>query len=539
MKYQRLASLGFTALSAAATVSANPLLNREAEGQCPQGYTQSVYYKTITLQPSSTAPTAPTSTLASVGEGQCPVGYTQSVYYKTITLQPTSTASVEPTSAPAVEPTSAPAVQSTSTPAVESSSTSVDQVTTLHSSSTVIVTEVVTATPAVATTSSAVESVAPVATTSVAEASPAAETSAAVEATSSSSSVVEVTTNAAVNAAATTAAAEPTSEAVTTEVANTEAVATTEAAAQPTPEAATTEAATTQAAAAATTEAATTQAAATTEAATTQAAAAATTEAVVQSTSEAATTEAATTEAAATQAAATTVESKSTSSSSTAASAATSSASSSSSSTSSSALSSEYSGEATFYGGNVSGGTCSFTDYTIPSGLFGTALSSQRWDNAAECGSCVEVTGPSGTKIKAMVVDECPECDSNHLDLFESAFSKLADISKGVISIDWEYVACGITSPIELVNKSGTSAYWFAMQVVNSNLPVTKLEVSTDSGSTWQSTTRSSYNYFENQSGFGTDTVDVRVTAEGGSQITVKNVSVSSGSSVTASSNFE
>ncbi|RAK88697.1 hypothetical protein BO79DRAFT_255351 [Aspergillus costaricaensis CBS 115574] len=527
MKYQRLASLGFTALSAVATVSANPLLNREAEGQCPQGYTQSVYYKTITLQPSSTAPTAPTSTLASVGEGQCPVGYTQSVYYKTITLQPTSTASVEPTSAPAVESTSAPAVQSTSSPAVESSSTSVDQVTTLHSSSTVIVTEVVTATPAVATTSSAVESVAPVATTSVAEASPAAETSAAVEATSSSSSVVEVTTNAAVNAAATTAAAEPTSEAVTPEVITTEAVATTEAAAQPTPEAATTEAATSQAAAAA----------ATTEAATTQAAA--TTEAVVQSTSEAATTEAATTEAAATQAAATTVESKSTSSSSTAASAATSSASSSSSSTSSSALSSEYSGEATFYGGNVSGGTCSFTDYTIPSGLFGTALSSQRWDNAAECGSCVEVTGPSGTKIKAMVVDECPECDSNHLDLFESAFSELADISKGVISIDWEYVACGITSPIELVNKSGTSAYWFAMQVVNSNLPVTKLEVSTDSGSTWQSTTRSSYNYFENQSGFGTDTVDVRVTAEGGSQITVKNVSVSSGSSVTASSNFE
>ncbi|EHA21207.1 hypothetical protein ASPNIDRAFT_213462 [Aspergillus niger ATCC 1015] len=353
MKYRCLASLGIAALGAAATVSANPLLNREAEGQCPQGYTQSVYYKTITLQPSSTASTAPTSTLASAGEGQCP---------------PTSTASVEPTSAPAVEPTS--------TPAVESSSTSIDQVTTLHSSSTVIVTEVVTATPA------------------------------------------------------------------------------------------------------------------------------------------------------------------STSTSSTAASAATSSASSSSSSTSS-ALSSEYSGEATFYGGNVSGGTCSFTEYTIPSGLFGTALSSQRWDNAAECGACVEVTGPSGTKIKAMVVDECPECDSNHLDLFESAFSELADISKGVISIDWEYVACGITSPIELVNKSGTSAYWFAMQVVNSNLPVTKLEVSTDSGSTWQSTTRSSYNYFENQSGFGTDTVDVRVTAEGGSQITVKNVSVSSGSSVTASSNFE
>lgn len=135
-------------------------------------------------------------------------------------------------------------------------------------------------------------------------------------------------------------------------------------------------------------------------------------------------------------------------------------------------------------------------------------------------------------------MDECPECDSNHLDLFQTAFAELADISKGVISIDWEYVDCGITTPIKLNNKSGTSAYWFAMQVENSNEPVTALEVSTDGGSTWQSTTRSTYNYFENASGFGTDTVDVRVTGQSGATITVNNVSVSSGSSVTASSNF-
>ncbi|PYI28822.1 hypothetical protein BP00DRAFT_251243 [Aspergillus indologenus CBS 114.80] len=231
----------------------------------------------------------------------------------------------------------------------------------------------------------------------------------------------------------------------------------------------------------------------------------------------------------------------SSSTSTTAASAATSSASSSSSSSSSStssSLSSEFSGEATFYGGNVDGGACSFSGYTIPSGLYGTALGSPRWDNAAQCGSCVQVTGPSGNKIKAMIVDECPECDSNHLDLFQTAFAELADISKGVISIDWEYVDCGITTPIKLNNKSGTSAYWFAMQVENSNEPVTSLEVSTDGGSTWQSTTRSTYNYFENASGFGTDTVDVRVTSESGATITVNNVSVSSGSSVTASSNF-
>lgn len=61
------------------------------------------------------------------------------------------------------------------------------------------------------------------------------------------------------------------------------------------------------------------------------------------------------------------------------------------------------SGEASFYGGNLSGGTCSFSSYTLPAGIYGTALSGANWDSAAHCGACVEVTGPSGTKITAMV----------------------------------------------------------------------------------------------------------------------------------------
>jgi hypothetical protein len=61
------------------------------------------------------------------------------------------------------------------------------------------------------------------------------------------------------------------------------------------------------------------------------------------------------------------------------------------------------SGEATFYGGNVSGGTCSFSGYSLPSTLFGTALSLERWDSSANCGRCVSVTGPNGNSVKAMV----------------------------------------------------------------------------------------------------------------------------------------
>ncbi|TDZ26420.1 Expansin-YoaJ [Colletotrichum sidae] len=195
-------------------------------------------------------------------------------------------------------------------------------------------------------------------------------------------------------------------------------------------------------------------------------------------------------------------------------------------------------GKSTFYGGNTSGGMCSFSTYAIPSGLFGTAFSGQAWDSAAECGACVKVTGPNGDSITAMIVDQCPECDEGHLDLFQDAFTKLGSVSDGIISTSYEFVKCGITSPIKLHNKSGTSSHWFSMQVLNHNEPVTSLEVSTNGGSTWQKTQRAEYNFFENQSGFGTDSVDVRVTSSSGKTVIVKNVSVASDSEQTASGNF-
>jgi hypothetical protein len=61
------------------------------------------------------------------------------------------------------------------------------------------------------------------------------------------------------------------------------------------------------------------------------------------------------------------------------------------------------SGQATFYGGNTAGGMCSFTGYTLPAGVYGTALSDSNWANAANCGACVSVKGPNGNSIKAMV----------------------------------------------------------------------------------------------------------------------------------------
>jgi hypothetical protein len=76
------------------------------------------------------------------------------------------------------------------------------------------------------------------------------------------------------------------------------------------------------------------------------------------------------------------------------------------------------------------------------------------------------------------------------------------------------------------------------MQVVNANEAVASLEVSTDGGSTWHGTTRQYYNFFENSAGFGTSTVDVRITGASGKSVVVKNVGVSSGNEVTATTNL-
>lgn len=61
------------------------------------------------------------------------------------------------------------------------------------------------------------------------------------------------------------------------------------------------------------------------------------------------------------------------------------------------------SGESTFYGGNTDGGMCSLVGYTIPSGVYGVAMSSSNWENSKACGACIEVTGPKGNKIVALV----------------------------------------------------------------------------------------------------------------------------------------
>ncbi|KAB5576067.1 RlpA-like double-psi beta-barrel-protein domain-containing protein-containing protein [Coniochaeta sp. 2T2.1] len=179
-------------------------------------------------------------------------------------------------------------------------------------------------------------------------------------------------------------------------------------------------------------------------------------------------------------------------------------------------------------GGNLSGGTCMFTNYTLPPGIYGSTMSGPNWNAGAMCGACLFVQGERGSVV-AMVVDSCPSCPKSRVNLFSDAFPKVGDPSAGTIKIQWDIVSCGITGPIVLRNKTGSSKYWFEMQVLNANQPIASLDASTDGGKTWQPTTRKDYNYFQKAGGgggFGTDTVTVRVTCQDGRRVIAPGVGV-------------
>jgi expansin (peptidoglycan-binding protein) len=156
-------------------------------------------------------------------------------------------------------------------------------------------------------------------------------------------------------------------------------------------------------------------------------------------------------------------------------------------------------GVATFYNAD-GGGNCGF-DKT-PNDLDVAAMDLPEYNGSAACGACLEVTGPKG-KISVRVVDSCPGCEGNgvNLDLSASAFAKLAEPKKGRIDITYAAVPCDVSGNVQYHFKDGSSKYWTAIQVRNHKVAIAKLEYK--KGSSWVEIERLDYNYFVADKGVG------------------------------------
>lgn len=157
-------------------------------------------------------------------------------------------------------------------------------------------------------------------------------------------------------------------------------------------------------------------------------------------------------------------------------------------------------------------GHCSFP--ASPGNLDVVALTQANlYENGRNCGACIEVEGPRG-RVVVRVVDSCPDCGPDHLDLSQQAFAKVANPIDGRVSIRWRYVACNVQGNVQYHVKEGSSQWWTAVQVRNHRLPIASLEWYRNGA--WRSAPRTDYNYFLESSGMGAGPIRIRVTATDG-----------------------
>lgn len=168
-----------------------------------------------------------------------------------------------------------------------------------------------------------------------------------------------------------------------------------------------------------------------------------------------------------------------------------------------------HSGQATYYDSKGAGGNCAYP--TAPADHLYVALSPGEYAAAAACGGYLDVTGPRGT-ARVLVMDQCPECATGHIDLSREAFARIGDPVRGVVPVSYRAVVNPpLTGPLTFRMKDGASQYWFAVQVGNHGNPLRSVEAKPAGGS-WRSAARQDYNYWLIGSGLGPGPYSIRVT---------------------------
>lgn len=148
------------------------------------------------------------------------------------------------------------------------------------------------------------------------------------------------------------------------------------------------------------------------------------------------------------------------------------------------------SGQATFYNSPGSG-NCAlpFTDADL-----GAAVAPALYQGSAMCGRCARVTGPLGT-VTVRVVDQCPGCAANDLDLTPAAFAAIGTPANGVEPVSWQIVECPVSGPIAFLFE-GSNSFFLKLQVRNHRYGVAAMSIGTGT-STYTPMTRTSDNFFQ------------------------------------------
>lgn len=180
-----------------------------------------------------------------------------------------------------------------------------------------------------------------------------------------------------------------------------------------------------------------------------------------------------------------------------------------------------YRGVATAYEAGDGNGACLFGP---TQDLMVAAMNATDYQTSKACGAHVLVRAANGRSVTVRITNECPlPCAPGQIDLSQQAFAKLADLKVGRLPITWSLLSPGAPGTMSLRYKTGSSAYWCAVQAIGHRNPLAALEIRTSGG--WRQLPRTAYNYFLSADGSGCGGA-IRLTDIYGERLTVSPMAV-------------
>lgn len=151
-------------------------------------------------------------------------------------------------------------------------------------------------------------------------------------------------------------------------------------------------------------------------------------------------------------------------------------------------------GRATFYTGAAGRGACGLSA-SAPWDTLYAAVNRADWMGSLGCDACLQVWDDDGDSVTVRLVDRCPGCKPDEIDLSKPAFRRLSHPRNGRASVSWRFVACPDTAAPAFRRERGSSVHWASLRVSGLPWPAESLAVAgPDSG--WIPFSRRGHNRF-------------------------------------------
>lgn len=132
-------------------------------------------------------------------------------------------------------------------------------------------------------------------------------------------------------------------------------------------------------------------------------------------------------------------------------------------------------GEAVYYNLAQAEDRCSI-EPLARDGLY-ASLSPARYRGGAVCGAYLDITGPLGT-VQAEIVDMCPGCGADQIDLSPAAFSRIQSMPRGTARISYQLARDpALPGPLAILVAPGSNAATLAVQILNHGNPLSGVQV--------------------------------------------------------------